>query len=91
MTRISYEQAFADHTYLWEEYGPAADMTGAYVDQDDLAKLLRSPTKVTARDCLCAQIDYWFSVGPEGKGHRAVDSLDEHLLEIADRHGLELP
>lgn len=43
--------------------GEAADMTGSYVDQNDLAKLLRSPTKATAKQCLCAQIEYWFQVG----------------------------
>lgn len=90
MARISYEQAWADHQYLWHTYGPASDMTGGYVDQDDLARLLRSPTKATARDCLCAQIDHWFSVGPESGGP-PVDRNDDRLLEIADRHGADLP
>ena len=93
MSRITYEQALADHTYLWEEYGPAEDMTGAYVDQEDLTLLLRSPTKATARDCLCRQIDHWFSVGPESQGgcYRRPDPTDPELIEIADRHALDIP
>ena len=61
---ITYEQAFTDHAYLWK-IAPADDMTGAYVDQDDLDKLLDSPTKLTARKCLTDQIVYWFQVGPD--------------------------
>lgn len=90
MSRITYEQAWEDHQYLWTEYGPASDMTGGYVDQDDLSALLKSPTKATARDCLCSQIDHWFSVGPESGG-TPIDRDDKRLAEIADRHGRDLP
>lgn len=62
--RPTYEQAYDDHQYLWRTYSKADDMTGAYVDQDDLAKMLRSPTKRTARECLENQIIYWFEAGP---------------------------
>ena len=89
MGRISYEQAFEDWSYLWEVYGPAADMTGGYVDQADLDRLLRSPTKATARDCLCCQIDHWFGVGTEDGGRG--DPNDERLREIAERHGADYP
>lgn len=89
MARITYKQAFADWSYLWDEYGPAADMTGGYVDQDDLAALLKSPTRATARDCLCAQIDHWFNAGVD-QGSRKPDRNDERLQEIADRHGHDL-
>jgi hypothetical protein len=87
MSRMTYEQAFRDHNYLWETYGPAADMTGAYVDQMDLALLLRKPDKTTARDCLVRQILYWFSVGTEDDGISAIDWDDPEICEIADRHG----
>lgn len=53
-----YNQARADHEYLWDTYAPASDMTGAYVDQDDLEKLLKNPTKKTAVECYEAQIEY---------------------------------
>lgn len=86
---FSYEQALADHSYLWDTYGPASDMTGGYVDQDDLAQLLRSPTKVTARECLDRQIRYWFAMGPEDGGP-PVDHSDERLQEIADRYGCQV-
>lgn len=94
MGRITYEQALADHTYLWETYGPADDMTGAYVDQEDLARLLRSPTKTTARQCLCDQIDHWFNVGPDpdhSKYGRRVDANDPRLIEIAHRYERGIP
>ena len=61
---ITYAQAYKDHSYLWA-IAPADDMTGAYVDQEDLEKLLAMPTKATARDCLVNQIEYWFERGPD--------------------------
>lgn len=90
---ISYEQARADHEYLWS-IGPANDMTGAYVDQDDLQKLLRNPTKATARDCYISQIEYWFQAGPDCGSHEIskfksanswVDK-DRRVREIYDRY-----
>ena len=90
--KITYEQARKDHEYLWS-ICPAYDMTGGYVDQEDLEKLLKSPTKATARDCYCHQIKYWFEVGTE-------DDHDKHLpwrrhcnnypdiIEIGIRHGI---
>lgn len=84
MAEISYERAWQDHRYLWETYGPAADMTGAYVDQGDLAKLLQFPTKATARACLIRQICYWFDKGTdEGEP----DWSDPRLRVIARRYG----
>ena len=91
MSKISYDQAFADHQYLWTTYGEAEDMTCAYVDQGDLARLLKSPTKATARDCLVSQIEYWFSAGPDPHGRNTVDPNDPELIEIADRYGETIP
>lgn len=85
---ITYEQAREDHEYLWS-IGPADDMTGGYVDQEDLAKLLRSPTKATARDCYVSQIIYWFQVGPDdGEGAQYSIENDPEVAEIAERHGI---
>ena len=90
MRSISYEQAREDHEYLWG-IAPAYDMTGGYVDQEDLALLLRSPTKKTARDCYCDQIRYWF----EGPDHNAERGLvpwhDPKVCEIAERHCIDMP
>ena len=87
MPNITYGQARKDHEYLWETYGPADDMTGAYVDQDDLAALLRKPTKATARDCYCFQIDYWFQKGTDPvDGNAETWSQDPEVWEIAERH-----
>lgn len=87
MARITYEQAYADRQYLWETYGPADDMTGAYVDQDDLEALLKSPTKATARSCLINQIEYWFQTGPHDRS--CVDRDNPVLGEIMDRYNVE--
>lgn len=84
----SYDQAFKDWDYLWTTYGEAHDMTGGYVDQDDLKKLLRSPTKATAASCLISQIGYWFSVGPDGLHPDPEDAI---LCEIAERYNEEIP
>lgn len=82
----AYEQALADWTYLWEEYAPARDMTGGYVDQNDLRRLLLTPTKAMAAKCLTNQIEYWFQVGTE-ECDRQPDPDDPRLQEIADRYG----
>ena len=81
MSHITYEQAYEDRQYLWNTYGAAA---GAYVDQEDLEALFRSPTKVTARRCLINQIAYWFQTGPEDASR--VDRNDPVLLQIKDRY-----
>ena len=93
MGRITYEQARDDHQYLWSTYGPAYDMTGGYVDQEDLSRLLDNPTKSTARSCLCDQITYWFQVGfasnePSYNGRAAI-LTDPVVAEIAERHGIK--
>lgn len=88
MAKITYDQALADHEYLWDTYGSANDMTGGYVDQEDLYRLLRNPSKATARDCLCDQINYWFLVGPdEHQRARSILQSDPIVREIAERHG----
>jgi len=90
---MTYEKALKDWKYLWA-IGCAYDMTGGYVDQDDLAKLLLSPTKATAKKCLCDQIEYWFQAGTEQAGteiirsSRSIMEGDPHVREIAERHGI---
>lgn len=89
--RISYEQVYSDWQYLWDTYGPAEDMTGGYVDQDDLYLLLSNPSKKTATKCLKQQIEYWFNVGPAascGLLPRPSDN-DPLLVEIAERYNCE--
>lgn len=81
-----YDQALSDWQYLWEVYGPAADMTGGYVDQNDLLKLLKSPTKKTATGCLESQIIHWFQAGPE-LGSNSPDPEDKRLQKIAADYG----
>lgn len=86
---MTYEQAFEDHQYLWG-IGPAYDMTGGYVDQEDLMLLLKSPTKSTAKRCLVSQIEYWFQTGTYDEGRRSdsqkyIDS-DPTVEEIYNRH-----
>ena len=90
---IGYGQARADHEYLWRTYGPAWDMTGGYVDSKDLDALLLSPTKATARDCYCSQIEYWFQAGPETMFGRSGGDwcTDRRVKDIARRHRMELP
>lgn len=87
---MKYDQAFEDWEYLWA-IAPADDMTGAYVDQEDLDKLLRNPTKKVAASCLCSQIDHWFYAGPSSEDgpwdFRDLSVEHPKLLEIAERHG----
>lgn len=85
--RITYDQARGDHEYLWGTYGPANDMTGGYVDQDDLNRLLKNPTKNTARKCYVDQICYFFSRGCESANGGKPFSNDQRAYEIAKRHG----
>ncbi len=90
---MTYKQAFEDHAYLWN-IGPAYDMTGGYVDQEDLEELLQKPTKATAKKCLCNQIDYWFQVGPDIDSNsntsqtrkKELLETDSKVSEIAERY-----
>ncbi|MVA47753.1 hypothetical protein GOZ83_22085 [Agrobacterium vitis] len=88
MAKVSYEQARKDHEYLWS-IGPAYDMTGGYTDQEDLDRLLRNPTKTTARDCYVCQIEYWFMAGPTGDTDdhpNPVPWKDPRVVEISSRY-----
>ena len=82
--KITYQQAREDHTYLWEVYAPAVDMTGGYQDQNDLHRLLKQPTRAMARDCYVDQIEYWFQAGPDTQDDDW--STDPKVQEIAERH-----
>ena len=90
---IGYSQARSDHEYLWKTYGPAQDMTGGYVDSDDLDRLLICPTKTTARNCYCDQIRYWFQVGPDTNFGNSSDdwNADLRVRRIAERHDCDIP
>jgi len=82
---MTYEQSYKDHSYLWG-IDAAYDMTGGYVDQEDLDKLLKSPNKRTAKACLENQIDYWFDVGPDtGACLRASMEKLAYLIETDER------
>lgn len=93
MNRNTYDQALDDRRYLWESYDEPVDMTGGYVDQEDLEKLLANPTRTTARQCLISQIAYWFQVGPENSSGEFTDGCwknDSRVIEIAYRYGINI-
>lgn len=92
-TKEKYQQALSDWETLWK-VGAAHDMTGGYVDQQDLDRLLRNPTKAMATKCLISQINYWFEAGIEtgtekGKPAALVLAEHPHLEPIAIRYGYE--
>ncbi|MGY2573172.1 hypothetical protein [Vibrio sp. C8] len=93
---MTYDEVFKDWCYLFDNVGVADDMTGGYVDSEDLDELLRKPTKGTAKWCLSRQIDYWFAKGiqysNEHKGKSIFDLIEEYPLieEIADRNCADL-
>jgi len=62
---MTYEQVLKDWQVLFEDIGMARDMTGGYVESEDLIKLLKSPSRATAKDCLKRQIKYWLEKGPD--------------------------
>ena len=86
---MSYKKAYEDHQFLFG-IGIAADMTGGYVDSEDLDTLLKSPSKKTAERICWRQIDYWFQVGTED-GQSASDLVDEfpRIRVIADDYGCD--
>ena len=59
-------------------------MTGGYVDQEDLDKLMKNPTEETAMECMLSQLRYWFSVGPEGYGSRKTPEV--FIGELMQKH-----
>ena len=89
---MTYDQALTDRDYLFDNYGPAYDMTGAFGEGEELEKLIKRPTKACARDILVCMICHWFEAGytPDGDllsdGWVAPDMTDPNLQEIADRH-----
>lgn len=87
-----YDTAREDHEYLWRTYDHANDMTGGYVDSDDLKKLLESPTKATAAKCYKTQIGYWLEVGPEGITDSMVEQIasDLRVTRIGVRIGADM-
>ena len=89
MLEMKYEQALKDHDFLWR-IDSAYDMTGGYVDQNDLDKLLRSPTKKTAKECLCNQIVYWFDSGVEDRCRTFESIITEYpeVEKIMERHNI---
>lgn len=87
---MTYDQALIDWKYLFEGIAAAEDMTGGYVDQEDLDKLLKNPTKKTAKKCLINQIQYWFDIGPcrafgvESAKYYIIN--DKAVRDIAERY-----
>ena len=84
---MTYAQARRDHEYLWSTYCAADDMTGGYVESEDLDRLLRKPTKATARGIYVDQILHWFDAGPEVLCLRKNGwETDPEVAAIAERH-----
>jgi F420-0:gamma-glutamyl ligase-like protein len=89
---MTYDSVYRDWDYLFHTVGHASDMTGGYVDSEDLDRLLKNPSKATAKKCMSCQIDYWFQVGieynHEHKRKGVYDLLEEfpRIEEIAKRH-----
>lgn len=91
---MTYDEVFKDWSYLYDEIAPAHDMTGAYEDQHDLDRLLRSPSKYTAKKCLIRQIEYWFQAGPDVsanyfKSKRELERLiesDPEVMRIGEKY-----
>lgn len=93
---MKYEDMKSDWEYLWN-IGPANDMTSGYVDQEDLQRLIDSPSKTTAKKCLLNQMNYWFTVGVEPRNRSSNSGDDPHIFEkdypripeIAEKYGFE--
>lgn len=88
---MTYEEVYKDWEYLWD-ISSASDMTGGYVDQEDLAKLLKSPTKATAKACLLSQINYWFESGTEDYlgGYSSLLVEYPEIADIRDKYNCYL-
>ena len=93
---MTYDDVYKDWDYLFRTIGPANDMTGGYVDSEDLDKLLKMPSKFTAKKCMICQIVYWFDAGLEYQleyEHKGIyDLLKEfpRIEEIAERYSKDL-
>ncbi|WP_131087087.1 hypothetical protein [Vibrio vulnificus] len=91
-----YEEVYSDWEYLFKKVACADDMTGAYVDSEDLDELLKKPTKATAKGILYVQIDYWFAKGieysSEHEGKSVFDLIEEYprIADIAENYGIDL-
>ena len=89
---MTYDDVYKDWNYLFHAVGHAYDMTGGYVDSDDLDRLIKKPSKSTAKQCMKGQIDYWFNAGLEYQiehDRKGIYDLMEEfprIEEIAKRH-----
>lgn len=87
---MSYKEVRKDWEILWA-ICPANDMTGAYVDSEDLSSMLETPTKKMAEQCMNRQIIYWLEQGIED----TIQTLDELLVRypriesIANKYGFD--
>lgn len=93
---MTYDEMYKDWKYLFKTVGCADDMTGGYVDSEDLDELLKSPSKATAKKCLSRQIDYWFSIGIQydvsHKGKDIYNLIEDYpkIKGIAERHYVDV-
>lgn len=87
----TYEQVRKQWETLWA-IGAADDISN--LAEDDMYKMLKSPTRTTARICMELQIEYWLQTGPEhpapnGSRIRLLDLLrnNPEVQEIAEDYG----
>lgn len=91
--RDRFHQVHSDRAFLWCNLGPARDMTGGYVDQDDLELILSNPTKATARKILINHIRYWFDKGTENNPFSGcwrstvIDNWPAHYERVCEIYG----
>lgn len=81
-----YKKVLSDWKYLFEGFAPADDMSGGYVDQEDLDKMLKYPTKTQAIKCLESQIHYWLDTGPDPYMVTGDWENDKRVQEIRERY-----
>lgn len=93
---MTYDELYKDWDYLFNKIGVADDMTGGYVDSEDLEMLLKKPTKATAKMCLWRQLDYWFQAGMEYSNEHERKTIEDLIEEypkietIADKYDIDL-
>ena len=84
----NYNEVREDWETLWN-ICPADDMTGAYVDSGDLDRMLKTPTKKMAIQCMKCQIDFWLNQGIEDTNQTLEELMEMYpqVIPVAEKYG----
>lgn len=77
---MTFEEVKADYVKLINEYGYPYDMTGGFVDSEQMEKVILNPTKTNAKQYMKNVINYGFQWGRFWKAETGKTSIHGDLF-----------